>query len=169
MMFVHLTSGSFSEIWVDRASRICSKEVQGQVAPHNHRREAAILQDLTAFSHPNVVPLLGLEQTADRSIMTFPFYDTGILEFVKDPANTAVLPGLCQDLLDAVAFIHSAGVMHRDICPNNIMVDRRVTPPKVVLIDFGIAWSRQHTYGELDGQLVSQIGTGYVRHADFIG
>lgn len=141
---------------------ICRKEVQGQVVPHDHRREAAILKDLTASRHPNVVPLLDLEQSDDRSIMTFPFYDMGILDYVSQADDLSVVTDLCHDILDAVAFLHSVGVMHRDICPNNIMVDQREQVPKAIVIDFGIAWSGRHAFGEYEDQLVPQIGTGSV-------
>ena len=39
-------------------------------------------------------------------------------------------------MLDAVRFVHDRGVLHRDISPDNILMDANDEP---VLIDFGAA------------------------------
>lgn len=41
-------------------------------------------------------------------------------------------------LLDAVAFLHSQGIWHRDIRPDNLLV-RTYVPPDAMLTDFGCA------------------------------
>jgi tRNA A-37 threonylcarbamoyl transferase component Bud32 len=40
-----------------------------------------------------------------------------------------------KQMLDAIAYVHAEGVLHRDISPDNILLDRKTGRP--VLIDFG--------------------------------
>ncbi len=42
-------------------------------------------------------------------------------------------------MADAVQVLHDAGVIHRDVKPSNLLVDDRVTPPRVVVSDLGSA------------------------------
>lgn len=53
---------------------------------------------------------------------------------------TSVCVFVCFQLTTALAHLESAGIIHADIKPENIMVvDRRQLPLKVKLIDFGMA------------------------------
>ena len=46
---------------------------------------------------------------------------------------------LVAQLCDIVGRIHGAGVVHRDLKPSNIMVSFAVAPPRVTVLDFGVA------------------------------
>lgn len=69
-----------------------------------------------------------------------------VQEFIEGhPLSTELLPGDCwresqviqliKDVLGILAFVHSYGVIHRDIKPDNLI--RRASDGKLVLIDFG--------------------------------
>lgn len=100
------------------------------------RRERQILADL---KHPHIATLLDAGNTDANQ----PYF---IMEYIEgetiDDWNIRNKPSL-YDLLQvirkvavALDFAHGAGVIHRDIKPHNVMMDRSGEPK---LLDFGIA------------------------------
>jgi serine/threonine protein kinase len=80
------------------------------------------------------------------------------------PMSEAQVVGVLQDVLGILAFVHSHGVIHRDIKPNNIM--RRKLDNKLVLIDFGAVKEIRTQLANPDSQggiistITVAIGTG---------
>lgn len=62
---------------------------------------------------------------------------------------------MTRQLLEALAYVHSKGVVHRDVKPENILFEKETGCIK--LIDFGIAVQKKIP-GE---QLTARIGTAY--------
>jgi len=99
-------------------------------------REARIQATL---SHPNIVSLLILVEENGSSYLVMEFIEGQTLEsLIRQigliPPERAVAISL--QLLDALAFAHAHGVIHRDVKPSNIMI----TDSGVAKVtDFGIA------------------------------
>ncbi len=104
------------------------------------RREALAL---AAVHHPSVVQVFDYGETAEGS----PYL---VMELVRGeplgariqksgplPAPDAV--SLVLPLLDGLAAAHRAGVVHRDIKPDNVVIAAGPSGPQPKLLDFGIA------------------------------
>ena len=101
-------------------------------------REVGVLRNLI---HPNVILIhqVSLIKTADCSLrIVLPYFKFSLRSIIfathKVPQHDRILFG--YQLLRAVAFIHSKSVLHRDIKPDNILIDEN---QHLVLADFGLA------------------------------
>jgi eukaryotic-like serine/threonine-protein kinase len=89
--------------------------------------------------HPNVVRTLehGTSSEGERFIV-MEFIDGVSLKFVREATKVGVRAKvkLLAEAAEALAAVHAAGFIHRDVNPNNFLVDRE---NNVKLIDFGLA------------------------------
>ncbi|CAM9806543.1 unnamed protein product [Ectocarpus sp. 8 AP-2014] len=103
--------------------------------------------------HPNVVGLHGVIRTSQRVYALMPLADTDLAAMVKSTVLDEKQAGFCvRQVVSAVEFLHSKGIVHRDVKPANILV----LSNKVLLADFGLA--KQLPKGN-PGLLVGACGT----------
>ncbi len=95
-------------------------------------------QNLARIDHPNVVRVHQVFEDNDTAYMVLDFIEGRELgeEIAVNPLGPDEIRSALLQLLDAVAVIHDSGLLHRDISPDNIMLDDQRRP---VLIDFGAA------------------------------
>ncbi|MBE6477794.1 MAG: serine/threonine protein kinase [Propionibacteriaceae bacterium] len=93
------------------------------------------------FEHPHVLAPSGWAGEDDRIIFAMPLVHggsaAGLLRDYGPLPQAWVLPAIGQ-LLEALHVIHSAGLVHRDVKPANILLRPGVVPD-IVLSDFGTA------------------------------
>ncbi len=101
------------------------------------QREARALEKLR---HPNIVPFYGFYPTEDFSFFLEHYIDGPSLHgILRKQAGGLPIPealGYMQALCSALGYAHAKGVVHCDIKPGNVMVDRG---GQIYLTDFGIA------------------------------
>ena len=99
-------------------------------------REARLLARL---NHPNILAVHDSHPADDGGllyyVMDYAPGETLAAELVRGPLAPDALARLTHDLLDALAYAHSASVIHRDVKPSNIFS----LPGRYLLGDFGIA------------------------------
>ncbi len=101
------------------------------------KREARLL---SSISHKNVVHLFDFEDAGTLCFITEEYIDGFPLNVLlaEGKLKLAEIVSLVAALADGLQAVHDAGILHRDIKPNNIIVDERGEPH---LLDFGLAQS----------------------------
>jgi serine/threonine-protein kinase len=97
------------------------------------RREA---QTAASLSHPNLVGVYDYSDEGERPYLVMQFVPGENLAARLERGEGVDCDRLARELLEALAHIHSVGILHRDIKPANIIVEPDRTAK---LIDFGIA------------------------------
>jgi len=105
------------------------------------KREAEVMQ---SFSHPGSIRLHDFGRTSEGLYyMTMDYSDGQLLKDIVDtegPMPILQVLEIMVQLLDVLDAAHQAGVVHRDIKPDNVMVEGLVQGRMVVkILDFGIA------------------------------
>ena len=67
---------------------------------------------------------------------------------------------IIKSLLEAVAYLHDNGIVHRDVKPENILFESQEEDSPIKLLDFGL--SRRHRYG-LKRNLSNPVGSTYYK------
>jgi eukaryotic-like serine/threonine-protein kinase len=99
------------------------------------RREIQLAAHL---QHPHIVPLLSAGESGDILYYTMPFIDGESLRVRlerKGRRSVREVMRILHDVLDALAYAHARGVIHRDIKPGNILTQGH----HALVTDFGVA------------------------------
>lgn len=119
--------------------RVRSDNLEGQYSSvvKLFMREA---RSIAKLRHPNIVGVHRVFEDNGTAYMALDLIDgQDVLDMINDEARQ-FSPDQVKDmlikLLDAVALVHDEDLLHRDISPDNILLDKWGSP---VLIDFGAA------------------------------
>jgi serine/threonine protein kinase len=92
-----------------------------------------------ALRHPNIITMYASGQHEHQPYMVMEFVDgESLADIIREGREVPVLKKLSylEQLCSGLHFAHRAGIIHRDVKPANVMVDREGT---VRILDFGIA------------------------------
>ena len=115
------------------------------------------------LAHPNIVPIHLVEARGDLVFFVMGFVDGETLRERVERAGP-LPPRLAVKLLQEVAWAlgaaHQRGVIHRDVKPDNIMIERATE--RAVVTDCGIALGRPEGTGEAGGAAGATTADGSV-------
>ena len=106
------------------------------------RREA---QAVAALKHPGIVEIYDfIEATAEEpSYIVAELIEGPTLRRMLDERQARLLPEVAAlialPLAEALATAHAHGIVHRDVKPDNVMIEHRDDRCRVVITDFGVA------------------------------
>lgn len=158
--------------------------------PHNIRNEIRILENLkeTYKTNPNDNVIL-LESVLFNNMeygLIFPYYDSTLNNVIKnnikkqskfnhDGTVTQIkknimpisyLKSLTIGILNGLDWLHNQGIIHRDINPNNILINDKQGP---IIIDFSISYKIPNNNGlETDNRKFTDIATGYYKAPELL-
>lgn len=101
-------------------------------------RELAVLRKL---HHPRIVRLKGFYEDQECYYLLMEFVSGGdLMDFVAAHGSVGEDAGreITRQVLEAVAYIHSRGISHRDLKPDNILIEQD-DPVLIKITDFGLA------------------------------
>ena len=129
------------------AIKVLSSHLSHSVGAERFQREIALMAKLV---HPGIVALFDSGEVDGRLYYVMPFVAgenlrARLIRERRMAAGDAVALG--ADVAEALAYAHGAGIVHRDVKPENIFT----VGGRAVLADFGIA----HIAGTGDGGLTS--------------
>jgi serine/threonine protein kinase len=96
---------------------------------------------LRQFRHPNIVQYLGMGRDPDTGlpVLLMELMEISLNNFVKNsrsPIHYCVQVNICHDIAQALTFLHSNKIVHRDLSSNNVLLDRN---QNAKVADFGMA------------------------------
>ncbi|KAK8845277.1 hypothetical protein IAR55_005990 [Kwoniella newhampshirensis] len=186
-----LGAGGYSKVikakWKARGSMVVAVKVVRKEAVKD--REAYLRIIDIGFprinEHPNICAGLDWFETPSKFYVTFPILTGGeLLERLNTRGRFTeeATKRVMKVILDILAFIHSHGIIHRDIKPDNFLYRTPNSEVEdILLIDFGISKvlpgqndddpKNQYEAGGTPGYAAPEVfcGTGYGKNSDLFG
>ena len=170
-----LGSGGFGQVYRARDLKL-GREVAIKVLRHDlagnpqlmerFRREAQIVAGL---HHPNILPIHHIDELDGIIFFVMPLVNGEALAEAmhRRTLSSGEAVRILRDISNAVQFAHNNGLVHRDLKPDNIMLEG--PERRVLVMDFGIAKSTDGDDSGLTGSGVI-IGTpGYMSPEQAVG
>ncbi len=160
-----LGQGGMGSVWLARdriLDRLVAIKVLLTSAASEATRERFLREARTAakLSHPNIVPVHRAEETDGQVWYSMGFVDGESLGDRIRERGALPLTDVVRVMREAswaLAYAHARGVIHRDVKPDNIMIDRE--SGRTMVTDFGIARDLRSTDVRLtaDGSVLGTV------------
>ncbi|MER5945049.1 serine/threonine-protein kinase [Streptomyces sp. NPDC001904] len=146
----HIGQGGMGRVWraademLDRPVAVKEMRIDGLDPEDARTRRERTLREARAtarIDHPGVVRVYDVVDEGERLWIVMELIDSRSLEqtLVEDgPLGVDDVAGIGRSLAEALREVHAGGVLHRDIKPGNVLLER-VGRRRVMLTDFGIA------------------------------
>jgi serine/threonine protein kinase len=122
-------------------------------------------QSLAKIRHPNIVGVHRAFEENDTAYMVLDLIEgPDLFDIIDEPVSPARVQDILVQLLDAIEKIHELDLLHRDISPDNILIERTGTP---VLIDFGAARAEASRHTRAISSLLV-VKDGYSPHEFYV-
>ena len=151
----HLGSGGMASVWLARDEtlhREVAIKLMADTLADDERWLARFEREAraaAALSHPHIVKVFDFGLEEHRPYLVMAHVPGGSLrDRIREGGGLPDAERLARELLSALAHVHAAGIVHRDVKPGNILLDEH---DRSQLTDFGIARPQ-------DGETMTQTG-----------
>ncbi|MGE3774015.1 MAG: HDOD domain-containing protein, partial [Gammaproteobacteria bacterium] len=136
-----LGAGGQGRVYLARDPEL-DRQVALKTLRRGHRDSARLIQEarhVARLDHPGIVPLYEIDVAGSTPYLVYQFAaGLPLGRYVgggeRLPAHRALR--IVQRVLEAVAYAHGQGLLHRDLSPSNILVDDQDKPR---ILDFGVS------------------------------
>lgn len=143
--------GSFGYVYKAKkqtGSYVAIKIIKPTCSTNRTLKELQILHKVE--NHRAVIKMLACHRHLDKTFIFFPFIDSEKFSNVYRSFTLKDTQLYMFNLLDALAYIHSKQIVHRDVKPNNFLFNRKLK--QFCLIDFGLSQDLSFTSSALDNK-----------------
>ena len=163
ILIKELGHGGYGKVYLSKKSNpniyCATKIIDRPKTDHNEKLKEYFETEIYImknFDHPNIIKLIDLKKDNNYYYVVMEYANGGDLnhclkEYIKKyhrPFPEEIVQYLMRQIVEAIAFIHSYNVIHRDLKLDNIMVnfdsekdkkDLNMMRAKIKIIDFGVS------------------------------
>ena len=157
-----LGQGGMGSVWLAEDTKLDGFKVAIKMLPsvlvNNKRAYAQVKTEALVslkLSHPNIATVRAFEEECGSPFLVMDYIDGQTLDdYLAEKGNLSEeeTVRLLKPVAAALDYAHSQGVVHRDVKPGNVMIDKSGHP---YVLDFGIAREVQETMTRVTGKLSS--------------
>ena len=120
----------------DVAIKVILADQEGPAPLERFVRESRACAQLR---HPNIVSIFDYGHVGDHQFLVFEYVEGQTLRQMLGSQGSLSIVDVCRlavPIVDAIAYAHAEGVVHLDLSPRNILIDRSRNPR---IMDFGLS------------------------------
>ncbi|MGL6104841.1 serine/threonine-protein kinase [Romboutsia sp.] len=140
------SEGVNSVLYIVEDKQLGSRFILKQIDKKNFRETDKCFEEskkIYKLSHPNIITINTASYDDEYIYLTMPYFKKGSLHHLIKTRNLTIreIIKYSLDFLSALQYMHSKGIIHCDIKPNNILIDNE---DNAILTDFGSALYLNH-------------------------
>jgi serine/threonine protein kinase len=133
--FKELQDGTFATVW-KCTCKLDNKKYAIKVLPYTDKKRRRVAMNEVFINrlldHPYIVKMHAYFIHGERIYLVFDYYKKGDI-FGRLPIDHKKIPLYMKQIIEALQYCHSRGVIHRDLKPENILLG----DGHIALCDFG--------------------------------
>ncbi|BBN12355.1 hypothetical protein MPTK1_5g19420 [Marchantia polymorpha subsp. ruderalis] len=122
---------------------VAMKRIRGEMLPAKSGMPSFVMRELSALQglkHSNVVPLYDVFYRENQLYLIFEYMDCDLAGYMKTHFNYLTpleIKLFMYQILLGISYCHQHNVMHRDLKPQNLLIDKSTL--KLKIADFGLS------------------------------